>query len=409
MSDDAAPVIDENLSLELVPRMTRQGYTRQQVDKRRAWLEAKCGVELRQVAATTLDAESLRGNIENPIGSVQMPLGVAGPLLIHGQHAQGTFYVPLATTEGALVRSYERGMVTLSRAGGVTTRVTRDENRVCPTFVFDGVAEADDFARELPSHFEAIRAEAESTTRHGRLLRLEAQVIGREVIVDFGFFTGDAHGMNMIVKAANKACAWIMQHSKARRFYVFSGFESEKKSSGHLLGGGKGKRVVAGARIKPSLLRTHLHVEPAQLADLWHRTVLGSIHAGTIGYNGHFANGLTAMFIALGQDVANVANAAVGVNSMEVLEDGDFYASVTLPSLTVATIGGGTALGTSRECLQMLDCFGPGRAARLAEIMAASLLAGELSIGAAIASGEFVAAHELYGRNRPGIEPRPRS
>jgi hydroxymethylglutaryl-CoA reductase (NADPH) len=300
-------------------------------------------------------------------------------------------------------------MVTLSRAGGVTTRVSRDENRVCPTFVFDGVGEADDFARELPSHLEAIRAEAESTTRHGRLLRIESQVIGREVIVEFAFFTGDAHGMNMIVKAANKACAWIMEHSRARRYYIFSGLESEKKSSGNLLGGGKGKRVVAGARIKASLLRTHLHVEPAQLADLWHRTVLGSIHAGTIGYNGHFANGLTAMFIALGQDVANVANAAVGLNSMEVLEDGDFYASVTLPSLTVATIGGGTALGTSRECLQMMDCFGPGRAARLAEIMAASLLAGELSIGAAIASGEFVAAHELYGRNRPESEPRPRS
>jgi hydroxymethylglutaryl-CoA reductase (NADPH) len=300
-------------------------------------------------------------------------------------------------------------MVTLSRAGGVTTRVSRDENRVCPTFVFDGVARAEDFARELPSHLEAIRAEAESTTTHGRLLRLECHVIGREVIVDFAFFTGDAHGMNMIVKAANKACAWIMEHSKAQRFYLFSGFESEKKSSANLLRGGKGKRVVAGARIKASLLRTHLHVEPAQLADLWRRTVLGSLHAGMIGYNGHFANGLTAMFIALGQDVANVANAAVGINSMEILEDGDFYASVTLPSLTVATVGGGTALGTSRECLQMLGCFGAGRAARLAEIMAASLLAGELSIGAAIASGEFVAAHEQYGRNRPDSGSSPSS
>jgi hydroxymethylglutaryl-CoA reductase (NADPH) len=389
--------------------MTRQGYTREQIDKRRAWVEAKCGVELNQVAATTISPESLRGNIENPIGSVQVPLGVAGPLVIHGQHAQGVFYVPLATTEGALVRSYERGMVTLSRAGGVVTRVNRDENRVCPTFVFDGVAEAEEFARELPAHFGAIRAEAESTTRHGRLLRLECHTIGREVIVDFGFFTGDAHGMNMVVKAANQACAWIMRHSAARRFYLFSGFESEKKSAANLLRGGKGKRVVAGARVKASLLRTHLHVEPAQLADLWRRTVLGSLNAGMIGYNGHFANGLTAMFIALGQDVANVANAAVGINSMEVLEDGDFYASVTLPSLTVATVGGGTALGTSRECLQMLGCFGAGRAARLAEIMAATLLAGELSIGAAIASGEFVAAHEQYGRNRPDPDKNPSS
>lgn len=402
------PKGDDALSgapLELVPRMTRQGYTREQVDKRRAWLERKTGVELRHVAAMTIPAETLRGNIENPIGSVQMPLGVAGPLLIHGQHAQGTFYVPLATTEGALVRSYERGMLTLSRAGGVTSRVFVDENRVCPSFVFDGVAAAHDFARELPQRFEAIRAEAESTTSHGRLLRILCHVIGREVIVEFCFFTGDAHGMNMIVKAASKACEWILEHSVAERFYIFSGLESEKKASGNLFPGGKGKRVVAGASIPASLLRTHLHVEPEQLADLWRRTVLGSLHAGTVGYNGHFANGLTAMFIALGQDVANVVNAATGITNLEVLESGDFYASVTLPSLTVATVGGGTALGTSRECLQMLGCVGAGRAAKLAEIVAASLLAGELSIGAAIASGEFVAAHEQYGRNRPGAGP----
>jgi hydroxymethylglutaryl-CoA reductase (NADPH) len=385
--------------------MTKQGYTREQIDKRRAWLEAKTGAELRHVAAMSLPPESLRGNIENPIGSAQVPLGVAGPLLIHGEHARGSFYVPLATSEGALVRSYERGMVTLTRAGGVTTRVSHDENRVCPTFVFDDVAAAHEFARGLPSQLDAIRAQAESTTRHGRLLRLEPHVIGREVVVDFGFFTGDAHGMNMIVKAAGKACDWIMAHSAARRCYTFSGLEAEKKASANLLPRGKGKRVVAGARIPAALMRTHLHVEPRQMSDLWHRTVLGSLHAGTLGYNGHFANGLAAMFIALGQDVANVVNASVGITSLEVLDDGDFYASVTLPSLTVASVGGGTALGTSRECLSMLGCVGPGRAPKLAEIVAASLLAGELSIGAAIASGEFVAAHEHYGRNRPDSTP----
>jgi hydroxymethylglutaryl-CoA reductase (NADPH) len=281
------------------------------------------------------------------------------------------------------------------------TGVLRDENRISPTFVFDGVAAALAFARELPSHFEAIRACAESTTRHGRLLRLESHPIGREVLVSFCFSTGDAHGMNMIAKAASTACAWIMDHTAARRFYMFSGVEAEKKAAAHLLPGGKGKKVVAGARISAELLQTHLHVEPRQLTDLWHRTVLGSIHAGTIGYNGHFANGLTAMFIALGQDVANVVNASTGITSIEALENGDLYASVTLSSLTVATVGGGTGLGTSHECLEILGCIGQGRAAKLAEIVAATLLAGELSIGAAIASGEFVAAHEQYGRNRP--------
>jgi hydroxymethylglutaryl-CoA reductase (NADPH) len=403
MSDDGAGAPE--IPLELVPRMNRQGYTRPQIDKRRTWLEAKTGVALRHVGAMTLPPESLRGNIENPIGAVQMPLGIAGPLVVNGQHAQGTFYVPFATTEGALVRSYERGMVTLSRAGGVTTRILRDENRVSPTFVFADVGKAHEFARELPSHFEALRAEAEATTSHGRLLRVECHPIGREVIVTFGLYTGDAHGMNMVVKAAARACAWLMDHSKAERYYLFSGLESEKKASGHLLPGGKGKHVVAGARLSAALLRTHLHVEPERFADLWHRTMLGSVQAGTVGYNGHFANGLTAIFIALGQDVANVVNAAMGITSLEVLDNGDFYASVTLPSLTVATVGGGTALGTSRECLETLGCYGKGKAARLAEIVAASLLAGELSIGAAIASGEFVAAHEQYGRNRP--EPGP--
>lgn len=381
--------------------MAQQGYERRQVDARRRWLEEKSGTKLEQVGAMTIETEELRGNIENPIGAVQMPLGVAGPLIIEGEHARGTFYVPMATTEGALVRSYERGMVTISRAGGATVRIDRDENRVSPVFVFDDIGAAHAFARDLPSRFAAIKARAESTTRHGKLLGIECFPLGRQVMVNFSFSTGDAQGMNMIVACAHRACSWIMESSAAGRYYIFSGLESEKKAAGFLLSGGKGKRVTAGVRIPSDLLRSHLHVEPRQLADLWHRTVLGSLQAGAVGYNGHFANGLAAIFIACGQDVANIVNAAMGINNMEVLEDGDFHASVTLPSLTVATVGGGTGLGTSRECLESLGCLGTGRAAKLAEIVAATLLAGELSIGAAIASGEFVAAHEQYGRNRP--------
>ncbi len=392
-------------SLQLVPRMSKRGYEPGAIEKRRAWLEQMTGVNLPHVGAMSLPSEALRGNIENPIGTVQMPLGIAGPILIHGEHARGTFYVPMATTEGALLRSYERGMVALSRGGGVEVRISRNENRISPTFVFADVADAHEFARSIPERLEAIRADAESTTSHGRLLGVEAHAIGREVILDFKYSTGDAHGMNMIARATGQACRSLLESSAAERYLLFSGLESEKKPSGFLLAGGKGKRVTAGARLSARVLRTHLHVEPAQMADLWHRTMLGSLEANTVGYNGHFANGLTAMFIACGQDVANIANASVGINSLEVLEGGDLYASVTLPSLTIATVGGGTDLGTSRECLEILGCLGSGKAAKLAEIMAATVLAGELSIGAAIASGEFVAAHEHYGRNRP--EPPP--
>ena len=386
---------------DLVPRMKAQGYTRQEVDRRRAWLEAKTGCYLTHVSAYSLPSEAMRGNIENPIGAVQMPLGVAGPLLIHGTHASGTFYVPLATTEGALVRSYERGMVTLSRAGGASVRVYMDENRVSPVFLFQDVGDAHDFVHYLSENFAAVRDEAGSTTRHGELLRLEYHPIGREVIVNFCYFTADAQGMNMIVKATEQACQWIMRHSRAQRYYLFSGLSAEKHAGGFLLPGGKGKKVTAGALVPAPIVRAYLHTTPEGLVDMWHHTMLGHVQANAVGYNGHYANGLTAIFIACGQDVANVANAAVGITNFEVTDEGDLYASVTLPSLTVATVGGGTGLGTSRECLEMLGCVGSGQAAKLAEIIAATLLAGELSMGAAIASSEFVEAHETYGRNRP--------
>ena len=387
--------------LQLVPRMKEQGYAVQHVEHRREWIEKKTGCSLKHVGACSIPSQEMRGNIENPIGTIQMPLGVAGPLLVNGIHARGTFYVPLATTEGALVRSYERGMAALTRAGGVTARVHVDENRVAPIFCFDTIGDAYDFVQSLPGDFESIRAEAEATTRYGKLLRLECQPIGREVIVNFSYHTADAQGMNMIVKATEAACRWIMDHSRARRFSVLSGFCSEKRASGLLLVGGKGKKVTAGARVSKEIMKAYLHTTPLQLFEMWHHSALGHLQANAVGHNGHYANGLAAIFIACGQDVANVANSAVGITNFEVTEEGDLYASVTLPSLTVATVGGGTGLGTSRECLRILGCEGSGQAAKFAEIVGATILAGELSMGSAIASDEFVQAHEAFGRNRP--------
>jgi hydroxymethylglutaryl-CoA reductase (NADPH) len=384
--------------------MKAQGYAPSDLDRRRGWLEAKTGCRFTHIGAYSIPSEGMRGNVENPIGTVQLPLGVAGPLLVHGTHARGPFYVPLATTEGALVRSYERGMVTLSRAGGAVVRLYVDENCISPIFVFDDVRDAHDFVQHLDEDFEAIRAAAESTTRHGKLLRLECHPVGREVMVNFCYHTADAQGMNMIVKATEQACQWIMCHSHASRFYIFSGLSSEKRASGALFFGGKGKTVTAGALVPAWIVRTYLHTTPEQLIDMWHNTMLGHVQANAVGYNAHYANGLAAIFIACGQDVANVTNAATGITNFEMTSGGDLYASVTLPSLTVATVGGGTGLGTGRECLAMLGCAGSGHAAKFAEIVAATLLAGEISMGAAIASGEFVEAHETYGRNRPRSE-----
>ena len=398
-----APLVHAPEQAALVPRFEKQGYDEQSVAARRKWIEQKTRGNLAHVGSYSISTEAMRGNIENPVGTVQVPLGIAGPLLIHGTHAHGVFYVPLATTEGALVRSYERGMTTLTRAGGATVRVIRDENRVSPVFLFSDVATAFEFGSRLQESFNSIREEAEATTRHGKLLRLEWQPVGREVIVHFSYFTADAHGMNMIVKATERACQWILCHSDAVDFYLFSGSCSEKHSSGSLLAGGKGKKVVAGALLPSSLVSTYLHSSPADLVEMWRHTVLGHLQAAALGYNGHYANGLAALFIACGQDVANIVNSAVGITNFELTTNGEVYVSVTLPSLTVATVGGGTGLGTARECLEMMGAAGEGGALKLAEIAAATLLAGEISMGAAIASGEFVTAHEHYGRNRPEL------
>src|SRR6185503_19583419 len=141
---------DPSPPLQIVPRLTDQGYAHGDVRRRREWIEARTSCHLPHVGAHSVPSEEMRGNIENPIGTAQVPLGVAGPLLVHGAHARGTFYVPLATTEGALVRSYERGMVAVTRAGGAIARVLRDENRATPAFSFGGVDEATAFARALP-------------------------------------------------------------------------------------------------------------------------------------------------------------------------------------------------------------------------------------------------------------------
>lgn len=386
---------------QLVPRFGLQEYEREAVAERREWVEKKTGATLFHIGSYSTRSARMRGNIENLVGAVQVPMGIAGPLAIQGNYANGVFYVPLATTEGALLRSYERGMVTLTRAGGVTTRVYQDENQISPVFFFEDVAAAHEFANEVTRDFPIIQEQAESTTRHGKLLRLQCQPVGREVMLTFHYFTADAHGMNMIVKATECACQWIMNHSRARNFYIFSGLSSEKHGSGALLAGGKGKKVTAGAVLSCEHIQRYLHVTPQQLVELWHHTVLGHLQGNAIGYNAHYANGLAALFIACGQDVANIVNSSIGITNFELLADGKAYVSVTLPSLIVATVGGGTGLETARECLQILGCDGQGNAPKLAEIAAATLLAGELSMAAAIVSGEFTQAHDKYGRNRP--------
>ena len=385
---------------DLLPRLKDNGYDEERVGRRRAWVEKKTGAQLDHIGKASWDLELTRGNIENPIGVSQIPMGVAGPILIHGQYANGLFYVPMATTEGALLRSYERGMVALTKSGGVQTAVLADENQTVPTFFFPDVTAAAAFPAWIEAHLGDLREVASKTTKHGQLTGLKCYQTGRQVLVNFGFRTGDAQGMNMIVRATEALCRWVEANYPIASYFLFSGMCSEKRASGFLMSRGKGKRVTAGALLRHDVMRLYLHVTADQLFRVWQSTVVGHLQAGAIGYNAHAANGLTAIFIATGQDVANVVNSACAITNFEPHPDG-LYVSTTLTALSVATVGGGTALPTQREALGIMDCVGTGKAAKLAEIVAGAILGGEISMAAAIGSQEFVGAHERYGRNRP--------
>ena len=388
--------------VEIVPRFPNQHYADDSVQQRRNWIEQKTNSTLGLVAKSSLETNSIEGNIENPIGAIQVPLGVAGPLKVSGEYANGEFYVPLATTEGALVKSYERGSVVITRSGGAQVRITNDSNCCSPIFTLPDIVAAADFTRHVEQCFDHFSQIVLSTTNHGKLLSVNARQIGRDVVLDLKYYTADAHGMNMCSKATEAICQWLRsEQPQIEAHLTLSGASSEKRVSGAAFRIGKGKHVVAGVTIPRKIVRRHLFSTPEAMCHMWHRTLLGQIQSGTVGYNGHVANGLTALYMACGQDVANVVNGSVAMTCLEVNADGDLDASVTLPSLNVATIGGGTGIGTANECLEILGCLGKNKSRKFAEIVGATILAGELSFGASLAAGDFSSAHERYGRNRP--------
>ena len=238
---------------------------------------------------------------------------------------------------------------------------------------------------------------------HGPVRDIETYSASRIVFTRFNYTTGDAAGQNLANKATAVACAWIAAHHPDLVDYQLeSNFATDKKSSQVNILHTRGKRVVAEATIPGDLLERRLRVTGSELLRMRHIANLGGFMAGVNNNGAQSANAITALFIATGQDVANVAESSAAMVYGELLPNGDYYVSVTLPSLIVATFGGGTGLATQRECLELIGCYGTGQVRKLAEIAAATVLCGEVSLGSAIAAGEWVDAHEKYGRNRTG-------
>jgi hydroxymethylglutaryl-CoA reductase (NADPH) len=385
-----------------VPRDPENDYTREAAAARQAFLREHTGATLEHVSSYSFDPGVLPGNIEQFTGVAQVPIGVAGPLLVDGEHAQGEFYVPLATAEGTLVASYNRGMKLLHAAGGVKTTVVDDRMQRAPCFLFASAREARAFGEWLEERFDDIKAAAETTTRSGRLLDIEQYSASRMLYTRFNYSTGDAAGQNLTGKATQAACRWIVEHyPDIQQYFLESNFATDKKSSQVNMLRTRGKRVVAEAVLPEALLQGMMHASGDVLFRAREVANLGGFMSGVNNNGAHSANGITAMFIATGQDAANVAESSAAFIYAEQRPNGDYYYSVTIPSLIVASYGGGTGLPTQRECLELLGCYGAGKVNKLAEIVAATVLCGEMSLGSAIVAEDWVQAHDLLGRNRP--------
>ena len=384
-----------------VPRQS-DDYTREAAAARRDFLAEQAGASLDHVGSYSFDPSVLPGNIEHFTGVAQVPLGIAGPLLVDGEHAQGEFYVPMATAEGTLVASYNRGMKLLHAAGGVKTTIMDDRMQRAPAFLFESARGARAFGGWLDEHFDEIREVAESTTKSGRLQDIEQYSASRILYTRFNYTTGDAAGQNMTGKATQAACHWILeQYPDIDQFFLEGNFATDKKSSQVNMLHTRGKRVVAEATVPDALFQSVMRSSSEVMYRARQVSNLGGFMSGVNNNGAHSANGITAMFIATGQDAANVAESSAAFVFAELDPDTkDYYYSVTIPSLIVATYGGGTGLATQRECLELLGCNGAGKVRKLAEIVAATVLCGEISLGSAIVAEEWVAAHDLYGRNR---------
>jgi NADP-dependent 3-hydroxy-3-methylglutaryl-CoA reductase len=390
-----------------IPKIPARGVATEEARLARlAFARQISGAELPLMDRTSLRADRLTKNVEAFIGSIEIPVGLAGPLLFRGQYAEGLILAPLATTEGALVASVTRGATALTRAGGVTTRVLRQVMNRTPVFVFRDLAGAALFARWIEHHVPALREEVSKVSTHGHLTGIDAYTIGREVHVVFNYDTSDAAGQNMTSSMTWHACKWLIEETRnvaqlaLERFQVEGNMSGDKKFAYRSFINGRGFRVAADCYLPHAIVREVLKVEPRILIEANESGIRGAMQSGMAGYTINASNAIAALFTATGQDIACVHESGTAIFSMQLLPDA-VYASILLPSLVVGTVGGGTHLPHQREMLELMGCSGDTTSPRLAEIVAGFCLGLDLSTMAAVASDQFVHAHERLGRNRP--------
>jgi hydroxymethylglutaryl-CoA reductase (NADPH) len=376
---------------------------------RRLLLERETGTDLSAVGDYSFDAADASGtNVENMAGAVQVPVGVVGPVRLDGEAADDEHYLPLATTEGALVASVNRGCAAIRAGDGATARVLKRGMTRAPVFRVADVAEASAVVSWVRENEAAIRETAESTTSHGELREVTPYVVGDNVFLRFAFDSKDAMGMNMATIATQEACELVEAETPASLVALSGNLCTDKKPAAINAVEGRGRTVSADVEIPADAVADLLKTTPAAIAEAnTRKNHVGSAKAGALGFNAQAANVVAAAFLATGQDPAQVVEGANAITTADVRTDEagneSLYASVTLASLEVGTVGGGTKLPTQAEGLDVVGVRGGGdppgtNADALAEVVAVATLAGELSLLGALASSHLASAHEQLGR-----------
>ncbi|KAE8686828.1 3-hydroxy-3-methylglutaryl-coenzyme A reductase 2 [Hibiscus syriacus] len=381
---------------------------------RRDALVRLTGKSLSGLPLDGFDYDAILGQCcEMPIGYVQIPVGIAGPLLLNGRE----YSVPMATTEGCLVASTNRGCKAIHLSGGASSVLLKDGMTRAPVVRFGTAKRAADLKLYLedPLNFETLAVAFNRSSRFARLQGIKCAIAGKNLYLRFVCSTGDAMGMNMVSKGVQNVLDFLqtdfpdMDTIKLCGFLMEIGnFCSDKKPAAVNWIEGRGKSVVCEAIIKGDVVREVLKTSVESLVELnVLKNLTGSAMAGALGgFNAHTSNIVTAIYIATGQDPAQNVESSHCITMMEAVNDGkDLHISVTMPSIEVGTVGGGTQLASQSACLNLLGVKGanresPGANSRLlATIVAGAVLAGELSLMSALAAGQLVKSHMKYNRS----------
>lgn len=360
---------------------------------RRQFLEKELKVSLEKISQFSFTEEQVEGrNIENLIGATHVPLGVAGPIKVNKKN----YYLPLATTEGALVASISRGCKAVLESGGSSAFVENVGITRGPVFKTKGIEHSLKIQKWVEENFKLLSSICSSSSSHLKLLKPKFQIVGKNLFIRFIFDSSDAMGMNMATIATTEIAKLIEQKTKAECISVAGNFDIDKKAAWLNFIEGRGKKVWAEVTINKKIVAEILKTTPQKITEVVQRkNHLGSMMSGSLGFNAHFANIIAALFIATGQDPAHTVEGSLGITTAEVLENGDLYFSVYLPSIQVGTVGGGTHLPTQTEALKIMQV---ADVLEYSQVLSAAVLAGELSLIASLAQGTLAKAHKKLGR-----------